>query len=122
MIEITFNDFHDYNYPDEGYELYVMKNGLGDVLYVGISENNIWGRWFSFGGHMIWDGRHIIGQSSVGEKIADHMPDSLDWKIQLWLLDDCVRRVLQGYTSTNANIYYKICGSFHDSKVILYSK
>jgi hypothetical protein len=36
MIEITFEDFLDYNFPDEGeesFELYVMSNGFGDVLY-----------------------------------------------------------------------------------------
>ncbi|HXQ34569.1 MAG TPA: hypothetical protein VN843_11205 [Anaerolineales bacterium] len=42
-------------------------------------------------GHMIWDGKqHIIGQSAVGQKIVDHLPDLLKWKIQLWTLEDCI--------------------------------
>ena len=90
MIEITFEDFHEYNFHEEGFVLYVLKNGLDDALYVGISRNNIWSRWFAFGGHMIWDGKYIIGQSAVGQKIVDQLPDSLKWKIQLWMLPDCI--------------------------------
>jgi hypothetical protein len=28
-------------------------------------------------------------ESSVGRKVVDHLPDSWDWKIQLWTLEDC---------------------------------
>jgi hypothetical protein len=90
MIEITFDDFHEHNFHEEGFMLYVLKNGLGDALYVGISRNNIWSRWFAFGGHMIWDGKYVIGQSAVGQRIVDQLPDSLKWKIQLWMLQDCI--------------------------------
>ena len=34
--------------------------------------------------------RYLIGESSVGQKVVDHLPDSWDWKIQLWSLDDCL--------------------------------
>lgn len=91
MIEITFENFHEHNFLEEGFVLYVLKNGLNDPLYVGISRKNIWSRWFAFGGHMIWDGKHILGQSAVGHKIVDHLPDSLNWKIQLWTLQDCIK-------------------------------
>ena len=90
MIEITFEDFHEHNFDEEGFVLYVLRNGLDDALYVGISRKNIWSRWFAFGGHMIWDGKYIIGQSAVGQKIVDQLPDSLKWKIQLWMLQDCI--------------------------------
>jgi hypothetical protein len=90
MIEITFEDFHGCNFPEEGFRLYVLKNVLHDTLYVGISRKNIWNRWFAFGGHMIWDGKFIIGQSAVGQKIVDHLPESLQWKMQLWMLQDCI--------------------------------
>jgi hypothetical protein len=33
---------------------------------------------------------YLVGQSSVGEKIVDHLPDSWEWKIQLWTLEDCL--------------------------------
>jgi hypothetical protein len=67
-----------------------MKNGLGDVLYVGISKWNIWERWFGWNGHILWLDKLIGGNTSVGQKIVDHLPDSLNWKIQLWTLEDCV--------------------------------
>jgi len=90
MIEIDFESFHNQNYVEEGYDLYVMKNGLGDVLYIGISNQNIWERWFGWNGHILWVDHVIEGNSAVGRKIVDHLPDSLKWKIQLWTLDDCV--------------------------------
>jgi len=91
MIELEFQQFHDQDYRENGYELYVVRNGLGDVLYVGISTNNIWERWFGWGGHMMWDGNVIYGESPIGVKIENHLPDSLNWKIQLWTLEDCIK-------------------------------
>ena len=97
MIELTFYDFHEHYYdirdekfPDDFIQLYVMKNGLGDVLYVGISTVDVWGRWFGWGGHVLWDGNVIYGDSPIGVKIENHLPESLQWKIQLWTLDDCL--------------------------------
>lgn len=93
MIELEFMQFHEQQYQEEreeGYELYILKNGLGDILYVGISSSNVWERWFGWGGHMTWDGKVIYGESPVGVKIENHLPDSLMWKIQLWTLKDCL--------------------------------
>ena len=89
MIEIDFESFHNKDYLEEGYDLYVVKNGLGDVLYVGISNQSIWERWFGWNGHMLWVDQVIEGNSAVGQKIVDHLPHSLKWKIQLWTLEDC---------------------------------
>jgi len=91
MIEMSFEDFHEQKYEDKSFRLYVIKNGLGDVLYVGISTQNVWKRWFGWGGHMTWDGNVIYGESSVGVKIENHLPDSLNWMIQLWTLHDCIK-------------------------------
>jgi hypothetical protein len=91
MIELRFWDFHEGKYDDKGYSLYVMKNGSGGILYTGISDVDIWSRWFSWGGHITWDGNVIYGESSVGIKIENHIPDSLSWKIQLWTLNDCIK-------------------------------
>jgi len=52
MIELDFVQFHEQHYREQRYELYVLKNGLGDILYIGISKSNIWERWFGWGGHM----------------------------------------------------------------------
>lgn len=92
MIEMEFSRFHDHDYVERGYRLYVMKNGVGDPLYIGVSKKSIWMRWFGTNfGHMIWEGNIIRGNSSIGEKIEDHLPDSLTWKIQLWTARDCVK-------------------------------
>ena len=91
MIELSFREFFDYQYPNHDfYELYVMKNGLGETLYVGISKENIWNRWFGLRGHILVGTNYLIGESSVGRKIVDHLPESWNWKIQLWSLEDCI--------------------------------
>lgn len=46
MIEISFWDFHERKYDEKDYCLYVMKNGFGGILYIGITEVDIWSRWF----------------------------------------------------------------------------
>lgn len=91
VIELTLLEFHEQQYREQQYCLYVVKNGNDDILYVGISTNNIWERWFAWGGHMTWDGKVIYGESSIGIKVENHLPDSLKWKIQLWTLQDCVK-------------------------------
>ena len=91
MIELDFLQFHEQKYREKRYELYVLRNGLGDILYIGISQSNVWERWFGWGGHMMWDGNVIYGESPIGVKIENHLPDSLNWKIQLWTLRDCVK-------------------------------
>lgn len=91
MIEMDFLQFHEHQYREMRYELYVLKNGLGDTLYIGISKVNIWERWFGWGGHMMWDGKVIYGESPIGVKIENHLPDSLNWTIQLWTLKDCIK-------------------------------
>jgi hypothetical protein len=90
MIELTFREFHQQLYEEQGFCLYVVKNGSEDTLYVGISTNDVWERWFGFGGHLTWDGDIIYGESPIGVRIANHFPDSLEWMIQLWSLKDCL--------------------------------
>jgi len=92
VIEITFKEFYLRTYPQEEFhELYLMKNELGEVLYVGISSQDIWDRWFGWNGHINEGDSYLLGKSAVGEKVVDHLPNSWDWKIQLWTLEDCVK-------------------------------
>src|ERR1051325_9320240 len=91
MIELTFHEFHEQKYQQQQFCLYVVKNANENILYVGISTNDIWERWFGWGGHMTWDGKIIYGESPIGVKIETHLPDSLGWKIQLWTLEDCIK-------------------------------
>ncbi|MDO9299755.1 MAG: hypothetical protein Q7T89_00160 [Anaerolineales bacterium] len=47
MIEITFREFYELKYQEDGFhELYVAKNDLGEILYVGISSQKNLDRWF----------------------------------------------------------------------------
>ena len=107
MIELRFEDFHEQKYGEKAFRLYVVKNGFGDVLYVGISAVNVWKRWFGWGGHMTWDGNVIYGESAVGVKIENHLPDSLDWMIQLWTLDDCIKFCVQELSGSASEITIK---------------
>ena len=82
--------FYEYQYSHDGlYELYAMKNASDEYLYVGISTQTIWNRWFGWNGHITVGPRYLVGESSIGRKVVDHLPNSWDWKIQLWTLDDC---------------------------------
>jgi len=96
MIEMAFKEFYQSygNWPidGKGYSLYVMHNGSGDVLYIGISSDSIWNRWFGGRSHISVNKTEIGGKLNVsvtgidliGEKIIDHLPESGEWKIQLW--------------------------------------
>ena len=90
MIELTFQEFHEQHYQEQQFCLYVVKNARMAILYVGISTNDVWERWFGWGGHMTWDGDVIYGESPIGVKIQNHLPDSLNWKFQLWTLNECI--------------------------------
>ena len=66
MIEITFLDFYEYKYDtEEFYQLYVMKNGLDEILYIGISSQNIWNRWFGWTGHITVGPRFLVGENLI---------------------------------------------------------
>lgn len=116
MIELRFEDFHEHNYEDKAFCLYVMKNGLSDILYVGISTIDVWERWFSWGGHMTWDGKVIYGESPIAIKIENHLPDSLHWKIQLWTLKDCLAFCRRELPEDTAEI------TIHDMEPIMIRK
>ena len=90
MIELSFREFHQQQYEEHQFCLYIVKDENEDILYVGISTSDIWERWFGFGGHLTWDGETIYGESAIGTRIENHLPGSLEWKIQLWSLRDCL--------------------------------
>ena len=90
MIELSLREFHQQQYEEQQFCLYVVKDESEHILYVGISTSDIWERWFGFGGHLTWDGDTIYGESAIGTRIENHLPGSLEWKIQLWSLRDCL--------------------------------
>jgi hypothetical protein len=93
MILLTFREFVKGEFEDgeEYYELYVVKNAI-EILYVGISQSGIWNRWFGGFGRMhqresgCW-----YGYDDISKEIAENMPASLDWIVELWTTEDCMK-------------------------------
>ena len=88
-LVLTFREFADGNWSEmddrqDYYEMYVIRNNT-NVLYVGISESNIYNRWFSSPScHMYKTQDGFISFSSIGHEIKDNMPISFDWIVELW--------------------------------------
>ena len=91
MLDLTFAEFYAAEYDDShDVGVYVVKSDI--PLYVGMSTSNIWNRWFygTFRSHLDEDtGGHWIGNSPVGRAIVRDFPQSLDWRIELWRIEDC---------------------------------
>ena len=90
MLNLSFHEFMIGDYPDQDLHLYVVRT-YNEVLYVGISTSNIWNRWFSArNAHMVQVvGSSWIGNSAIGQAVCENMPESLEWTIELWSLEDC---------------------------------
>ena len=86
MIRVKFEDFMHAKYRSGAWSLYVVKDEKERVLYVGISDTGVSDRWFR--GSSCHLQANIYGQfygtSPVGELIAEKMPASLEWTIELW--------------------------------------
>jgi hypothetical protein len=70
-----------------------VRDADGQALYIGISTDSIWHRWFgSETGHMTigFDGKPH-GASHIGQVIENNLPLSWEWKIDLLTEEDCVR-------------------------------
>jgi hypothetical protein len=93
MIAIKFSEFYKGDYDDHGYELYIIKDSNDKVMYIGISRDSVWHRWFGGGpSHMDTDAAgKIYGKSYVGEVIERRFPSSWDWIIELWTREDCLK-------------------------------
>jgi len=90
MITLTFAEFRDGQRDQEDdFELYIIKRN-DETLYVGISKQGVWNRWFGSWGHMP---RNIYGEflynSGISREIIEHAPQSDNWIVELWTLDDC---------------------------------
>lgn len=81
------------DYPDDDdYSIYIVRDNA-EVLYIGISRDNIYNRWFSA------DYSHITkfadgtlrGDSTIGQVIVGNIPNSLQWSIDLLSIDDCIK-------------------------------
>jgi hypothetical protein len=93
MIPLTFLEFFKGDYFDAGNELYFLRDLDEQALYIGISTDSIWHRWFGSGnGHMIidFDGE-IHGASHIGHVIENNFPLSWEWNLDLLTEEDCAK-------------------------------
>ena len=49
MKLLKFSEFYKGEFADEGYELYFVKDIEEKPMYIGISRDSIWHRWFGGG-------------------------------------------------------------------------
>lgn len=92
MLTMSFSKFTDpNNFPDDaGIELYVLRKNK-KFLYIGISESNVWNRWFGSRGRMYKNaGGYWNGSDTTSISIIENMPASFRWNIDLWTLKDCL--------------------------------
>ena len=92
MKTLTFRDFMNGNYDDDDYSIYIVRDN-SNVLYIGISRGNVYNRWFSTDYCHIsrFSNGAIRGNSIIGQAIANNLPISLDWSIDLWRVEDCIK-------------------------------
>jgi hypothetical protein len=90
-ITTTFSKFLENKHGERGHNLYIIWHGR-QALYVGIARQHIWSRWFNERkSHMRFiqkysgtrEGGKWIGESPIGEVIANNFPKSLKWKVEL---------------------------------------
>ena len=102
FLEFASGEYPDKEYGEDQYQLYVVRKNT-QVLYVGISESNIWNRWFNGGrGHVLINiYGEMIGRSSVGNSVVNepHL-----CSIELWTLSECIE-YCRSTTSFKINRY-----------------
>lgn len=85
-LTMTFERFFNADYDEGECNLYIVWRNE-QALYVGISESNIWNRWFgnlsphiliNAGGH--WRGDY---SSPIGAAVVCNRPASMQWIIEL---------------------------------------
>ena len=93
MRMLLFSEFYKGKFDDSGYELYLLKDTDGAVMYIGIARDSIWHRWFAGGtSHMECDSHgKLYGKSYIGEVIERRLPNSWNWFIELWTKNDCLQ-------------------------------
>jgi hypothetical protein len=95
-IMISFKKFYEYKYPErERYNLYIVWRGK-QALYVGISTNNVWNRWFGrLAPHIRRAGNKWLEDwsSPIGSVVTHNLPASLRWKIELRYYDRSLKTI-----------------------------
>ncbi len=105
MKSLKFSEFYKGQFADDGYELYIVKDNNEKIMYIGISRDSIWHRWFGGGqSHMDTntDGK-IYGKSYIGEVVKRRFPSSWDWIIELWTTEDCLKACEAEFSGKDIN-------------------
>lgn len=109
-LKLEFSQFMAGNYDDQKpgqqpFKLYIVRESL-TVHYVGISNRNIWSRWFEGSrGHIQFNiYGEMLGNSTIGKLV---LQNHKLFTIELWTIPDCLSFL--GFTK-----YDKINCSIHD--------
>lgn len=89
MLTMTFEQFYNGDYDDDDANLYVVRY-KSEFYYIGISNISIWDRWFNY--RMCYDnnlGWISLTGDTISRKIISNMPNSMNWNIDLWTLEEC---------------------------------
>ena len=49
MKTLAFSEFYNGEFDDKNYELYFVRDSNRKAMYIGISRDSIWHRWFGGG-------------------------------------------------------------------------
>jgi hypothetical protein len=76
MKAVRFSEFYTGQFKDDGFELYLVRDIDQRAMYIGISRDSIWQRWFGGGpSHMEANSAgKVYGKSYIGEVIERRFP------------------------------------------------
>ena len=85
-ITMTMGEFMRRDNPVTEHSIYILWYGKAgtQALYVGISRDNVWNRWFYRDGcHItLYKSGNMQGNTTVGQAVANNRPESLAWEIE----------------------------------------
>jgi len=105
-IKEFLNSEKEIDYTDNELEIYVVRND-SEILYVGMASYGIYRRWFIDPGHHLYindSNIPIRGNSKIGNKIIDNLPQSMKWTIDLWSIKDLLLFFNKDYRIENNKI------------------
>ena len=115
MKALRFAEFYQGKYKDIGYELYFIKDSGGKALYIGISGDSIWHRWFGAetSHFTIVENGGVCGTSHIGQVIERNFPASWNWTIELWTKDDCQKALSKEKNSAIKDLEESMIAKFN---------
>ena len=93
MITLTFDEFKtgDWTNDDSFYQMYIISDQNDyNIFYIGISEVDIYNRWFGLVGHIPGFTDSLLLCSHIGSRIVDNVPESSGYIVKLLTLQDAM--------------------------------